>query len=566
MSAWDTPDPAAVGENVLFYVNWSPSTPKAKIHICKYPIISGQTCVGGSWCDTSVWSGPGTSCQYTTQSGDVGTKNYYTFVCDSNNACSSYVSGTFVFATRPTLSSVTDSPDPVSVGNAIRFWVTKPDEGQFKLHICKTNSISGQTCSGGSWCDSPTRASTWYSGTDAYCDYTAQISDAGTKNYYAFVCNSNNICSNFRSGTFTVNVPISAPTVTTNTAGVNLISNSFTLNGNITNTGNQNADLRGFEWGTVSGSYTTGSITQGTSGSYTYGTGAFSATPDLSIGSIYYYRAMAHNSVGWGYGSEFKTVMYNAEGLQKQFVTLSDNTPPDVGPDPTFCTSSPCAEDSNSADYCGITGYPPVRVHWQFIDEGDTQSAFQIQVTKVSTSELVVDTGKVSGTSQSYVFQVSGKQLEWDTTYDWKIMVWDSQDASSDWVAGQRFTTDHAYPYVDFTWTPQNPAEGVVVIFDPTELTQTYGGASIYSVLWSITQGDGDFVDTTTEASLQPHIKFVKNTRVAKVVLQLSDSDGYVCTSSVKTINFNLPYPEWWEVSPTGYIKNFFENIFASLF
>jgi hypothetical protein len=205
-------------------------------------------------------------------------------------------------------------------------------------------------------------------------------------------------------------------------------------------------------------------------------------------------------------------------------------------------------------------------VHWQFIDEGDTQSAFQIQVTKVSTSELVVDTGKISGTSQSYVFQVSGKQLEWDTTYDWKIMVWDSQDASSDWVAGQRFTTDHAYPYVDFTWTPQNPSEETVLVFDPTELTQTYGGASIYSVLWSITQGDGDFVDTTTEASLQPHIKFVKNTRVAKVVLQLSDSDGYVCTSSVKTINFNLPYPEWWEVSPTGYIKNFFENIFASLF
>ncbi|MDP1538515.1 MAG: hypothetical protein Q8M00_00590, partial [bacterium] len=34
----------------------------------------------------------------------------------------------------------------------------------------------------------------------------------------------------------------------------------------------------------------------------------------------------------------------------------------------------------NSTDYCGITGYPPVRLRWQFSDPGDSQSVYQIQI------------------------------------------------------------------------------------------------------------------------------------------------------------------------------------------
>ena len=49
--------------------------------------------------------------------------------------------------------------------------------------------------------------------------------------------------------------------------------------------------------------------------------------------------------------------------------------------------------------YCGITGYPPVRVRWQFSDPGDTQKDYQIQVFRVSDGQKVVDTGKKSGYS-----------------------------------------------------------------------------------------------------------------------------------------------------------------------
>jgi hypothetical protein len=97
---------------------------------------------------------------------------------------------------------------------------------------------------------------------------------------------------------------ISPPTVLTD-AATNIGSTAATLNGNITDTGGQNADLRGFEWGTTQGGPYPNSWTEGTSGNYQYGTGVFSYNlTGLTPGTTYYFRAKAHNSFGWGYGSE----------------------------------------------------------------------------------------------------------------------------------------------------------------------------------------------------------------------------------------------------------------------
>jgi|GEM_PF-2886217 len=105
---------------------------------------------------------------------------------------------------------------------------------------------------------------------------------------------------------------VSTPTVSTNPA-TSITGTNATLNGNLTNTGGQNADLRGFDWGTSPGSYPN-SWTEGTSGNYQYGTGTFiHLIPGLSPGTTYYFRAKAHNSAGWGYGSElsFTTVNFS---------------------------------------------------------------------------------------------------------------------------------------------------------------------------------------------------------------------------------------------------------------
>ncbi|GAI37575.1 unnamed protein product, partial [marine sediment metagenome] len=103
----------------------------------------------------------------------------------------------------PSISSVTDSPDPVTAGNSIAFtanW-SDPDSGdQTKLHICKTNSISGQTCSGGSWCDT----TSWDTTSPSSCSYTTGSGDVGSHSYYAFICDDDNVCSSSKSGSFTV--------------------------------------------------------------------------------------------------------------------------------------------------------------------------------------------------------------------------------------------------------------------------------------------------------------------------------------------------------------------------
>ncbi len=119
------------------------------------------------------------------------------------------------------------------------------------------------------------------------------------------------------------------PTVTTDTATIDVQNNQALLRGNIIDIGGTyKPDFRGFEWGTTLGSYPN-SWTEGTSGLWQYVIGGFSYNlTGLSPGTIYYYRAKAHNPAGWGYGAEKKTVIYIADGSQAQFTTLSDDTAP----------------------------------------------------------------------------------------------------------------------------------------------------------------------------------------------------------------------------------------------
>lgn len=118
----DSPDPINVGSQITFQVFWSdPDADPTRIHICKTDSISGQTCLGGSWCDTATFSGSSpTSCNYTTQGADAGQKSYWAFACDDQNACSSSSSGTFlVDAAAPSISSFTATPAPPA-------WISNP--------------------------------------------------------------------------------------------------------------------------------------------------------------------------------------------------------------------------------------------------------------------------------------------------------------------------------------------------------------------------------------------------------------------------------------------------------
>jgi len=230
-SVGDTPDPLQAGNDVGFEVSWSDpdAGDQTKIHICKTDAITTQTCDGGSWCDTTEWSvSSPTSCDYTTQAGDIGIKNYYAFIADDSDEVSTSTAGTFevIANTGPTISSVTDAPDPIPANADILFTVNWVDSGdQTKIHICKTDAITGQICDGGSWCDS----SVFSTSSPSTCTYTAQLADLGIQNYYAFVCDSVNNHSVSEAGTFEVvrlNESNSLTLATTTSSGF-LISSVF---------------------------------------------------------------------------------------------------------------------------------------------------------------------------------------------------------------------------------------------------------------------------------------------------------------------------------------------------
>lgn len=122
------------------------------------------------------------------------------------------------------------------------------------------------------------------------------------------------------------------PTETTQAVS-SITGTTATANGNITDTGNQTPDIRGFVYDTsthtdpghtapassayasnisASGSFTTGAFTGSLSG--------------LSIGTTYYVRSFAHNASGYTYGSEVSFTTQAAPTVTTQAVTNNTAT------------------------------------------------------------------------------------------------------------------------------------------------------------------------------------------------------------------------------------------------
>jgi hypothetical protein len=448
-----------------------------------------------------------------------------------------------------------------------------------------------------------------------------------------------------RTTTYSLTVTLLSPTVSTN-AATSIISSSATLNGNITDTGGQNADLRGFDWGTSSGNYTA-SWVEGTSGNYQYGLGVFSDNlTSLSVSTAYYFRAKAHNSAGWGYGGElsFTTLTptfnfslsvnptsgsVNQGGSVSAAVTATLTAPPTQSvsfscsglPTGASCSFSPTScsptcnstmnittlsttptgtytttitgtgggltrttnysltvttpnqpptatnlslDSPNSADYCGTTGYPSVRLRWQFSDPGDTQSAYQIQVDNNSNfSSPEVDTGKVISSSQAFLIQPPYPTLSWNTSYYWRLKVWDSQDTSSNWVTYQDnlsppesfITISHSYPYLDLTFSPSRPKINEIVTF--TDNSKCYsvgnleydcknGGANIL-YKWDFT--DDGIVDSTLKGNATTTYLANGNYTVRLTITDNSLSPSATCDAT-RQVTVRVRLPDWREVPP----------------
>lgn len=210
-------------------------------------------------------------------------------------------------------------------------------------------------------------------------------------------------------------------------------------------------------------------------------------------------------------------------------------------------------------DYCIIT-WPAAIFSWNFTDpDGDSQSAYQVQVDNDSNfSSPEVDSGKILSSSNSYA-TLSGA-LSWNTTYYWRLKVWDSSNAeSTQWIyppsplgsptpqPGTPFgIPDHAYPVAkNFTLIPLKPAAKETVTFSPPVQPDSVVPT------WSWDIPDAIYVGGTNSTSKNPQVQF-NSAGAHTVSLTVTDApphSSYSCQASVP-INLQLPLPEWIEIPP----------------
>ncbi len=214
----DNPDPVTEGRDIVFTVDWTDAdageTVKAKI--CKTNSLTNQNCDGGFWASSTAFTTNNpVSLTYTTLTGDVGTNNYYAFVCDDGGSCSSSYAETFTVESNSasTISSVVDTPDPTGPRRSVSFIINWNDNNTgetVKAKICKTNSLTNQNCDGGFWASSTAFTSL----NPVRVMYDVVSADYGqTRTYYAFICDDDGNCTTGVSGTFTVNTTSNVPDV-----------------------------------------------------------------------------------------------------------------------------------------------------------------------------------------------------------------------------------------------------------------------------------------------------------------------------------------------------------------
>ena len=135
-----------------------------------------------------------------------------------------------VSLTPTIISSVSDSPDPVTVGSNTTFSTTWADDDvdeMGKIKICKTDVLADQNCADGFWATSTSFVA------EGMVDltYTAQSGDVATSpnNYFAYVCDDEAACvasGTGTAGTFSVNTQSTVPDIKIR-GGANIRGGSF---------------------------------------------------------------------------------------------------------------------------------------------------------------------------------------------------------------------------------------------------------------------------------------------------------------------------------------------------
>jgi hypothetical protein len=243
-----------------------------------------------------------------------------------------------------------------------------------------------------------------------------------------------------------------------------------------------------------------------------------------------------------------------------------------------------------SFQYCCIQdGVGRMGMSWTYSDpENTNQSAYGIWVQqfiggtwvdKVYCEEIPTASPPSGGIGTSAVLIKSNPtgalcdypsyvgDIEYGRQTRWRVKVKDGDGIWSDWTDWTTPTTtaDHAYPWIDFSWTPQNPTVGQVVQFyDQSKCYDTAGTTTCSnstgdSFFWTFQNGN-----PPSSTSSNPTTTF---TSVGSnlVTLRVTDSSNYSCEIQ-KTVTSTYPLPFWKEIPPIFFkIRDFLASLIFSI-
>lgn len=205
---------------------------------------------------------------------------------------------------------------------------------------------------------------------------------------------------------------------------------------------------------------------------------------------------------------------------------------------------------------------------WVFSDPSptDTQTAYQIIVERLSDLVTVLDTGKVTSSAQSVVVTISSTYK--DTTLQWRVRVWDSDDVVGNYTENNFFrvedpgvvaitaptdggTVTTPTPTVNWTFTAAGGRTENRWRLIVQDTTPGHGGVTVFDTGWRFPTSL-----TFTIPSL-----ILANASNYRILVSGQDEDGLVGTSSIQvTTAWTPPAAPTFVVdnstySGSGYIK-----------
>lgn len=210
-------------------------------------------------------------------------------------------------------------------------------------------------------------------------------------------------------------------------------------------------------------------------------------------------------------------------------------------------------------DYCTV---PSHFFSWTFLDpeDGVSQASYALEADNNSDfSSPEVSSSGGSGTAYTAIVAVNSgaNQLGYNTSYSWRVKVFDSDGADSGWVNGTDFVTEpHLYPDSGLTFSPSVPSQDEEITFmENTTCYEANNNAIPCPVSTTTINYSWDFDFETPpfseDATGQVAATAYSDTATHTVALDVTDQDANTCRGT-QDISLQSPLPEFKETAPSN--------------